>query len=266
MQEDLSKYNEEGTTLRKVQHKMVEILDVVDGICKKHHLQYWLCSGSLLGAVRHGGFIPWDDDLDITMIRSDYKKLLKILKKELPPDLYLQTPRERYYDPPFTKVRDTKSVIADGWQQAKWYKQNGIYIDIFPNEYAYPKLRQFINFFYKRSRIRIKQGHPFRSLKIFYEYLIALLMWPFAAMAVFLARLYCAINRPSTIMRPYGWYFSVAQDEKDIFPLQEVVFEGKKYPAPCNYDGYLRKFYGDYMQIPPKEQRPVHMSNVTFLD
>lgn len=265
MQEDLSKYNEEGTALRKMQRRMLEILDVVDAVCKKHNLQYWLCAGSLLGAVRHGGFIPWDDDLDISMMRSDYKKLLKVLKKELPPGYCLQTPRERYYDPPFSKVRDTKSAIADNWQPAKWYKQNGIYIDIFPLEYAYPKLRQFINFFYKRSRNRIKHGHPFRSPKIFFEYLVALFMYPFVIVAVFLARLYCTVNRPTTITQNYGWH-NVVQEEKDIFPLQEVVFEGKKYPAPGNWDGYLRKFYKNYMQIPPKEQRPAHMSNVTFFD
>jgi lipopolysaccharide cholinephosphotransferase len=264
--EDFSKYNGEDTTLRKVQFRMLEILDVVDAICKKHNIQYWLCSGTLLGAVRHGGFIPWDDDLDITLMRNDYKKLLKVLKKELPPNYYLQTPRERYYDTPFSKVRDTKSEIADNWWQSKWYKQNGIYIDIFPNEYAYPKLRQVVNFFYRRSRNRIKQGRPFRSPRIFVEYLIALLMWPFVATAVFLARLYCAVSRPTTILRPYGWNFNVALDEKDIFPLQEIVFEGKKYPAPGSYDTYLRKFYGDYMKIPPKEQRPVHMSKVTFFD
>jgi lipopolysaccharide cholinephosphotransferase len=265
MQEDLSKYNEEGTTLRRMQHKMVEILDVVDAICKKHSLQYWLCAGSLLGAVRHGGFIPWDDDLDIAMMRSDYKKLLKALKKELPSTYYLQTPRERYYDPPFAKVRDTKSKITDNWEQAKWYKQNGIYIDIFPVEYAYPKLRQFINFFYMRSRNPLKRGHPFRSPKIFFKYFVALLMHPFTTAAVFLARLYCTINRPATITQNYAWH-NIVQEEKDIFPLQEVVFEGKKYPAPCSYDGYLRKFYGDYMQIPPKEQRPAHVSNVIFFD
>jgi phosphorylcholine metabolism protein LicD len=91
-------------------------------------------------------------------------------------------------------------------------------------------------------------------------------MWPFAATAVFLARLYCTVNRPATITQNYGWYANIVQDEKDIFPLQEVVFEGKKYPAPGNYDRYLRNYYGDYTQIPPKEKRPAHMSNVTFFD
>src|SRR4028118_1460533 len=88
--EDLSHYNPEGSVLRRAQMRMVEILDGFDGICKKHNIDYWLVWGTLLGARRHGGFIPWDDDLDVAVLQSDYKKLLTILEKELPKNLKLQ--------------------------------------------------------------------------------------------------------------------------------------------------------------------------------
>ena len=70
---------------------MLRILKVVDHICRRHQIPYWLCSGTLLGAVRHGGFIPWDDDLDIAMLREDYERFLAVAGCELPPDMFLQT-------------------------------------------------------------------------------------------------------------------------------------------------------------------------------
>ena len=77
--------------MRRTQLRLLEILDVFDGICRKHGIDYWLDWGSLLGARRHGGFIPWDDDLDVSLLRKDYKRLLAALEAELPEDLKLQT-------------------------------------------------------------------------------------------------------------------------------------------------------------------------------
>ena len=88
--EDFAKYNGEGTPLRKAQLCMLNILIEIDRICRKHDIPYWLDSGTLLGAVRHGGFIPWDDDVDIAIMRSDYPRLKEYLTEELPKDLILQ--------------------------------------------------------------------------------------------------------------------------------------------------------------------------------
>ena len=90
IQEDLSRYNPEGSILRRAQLRELEILIEVDKICRKHNIEYFLDWGTLLGAVRHGGFIPWDDDIDISVRRKDYSRLCKVLKEELPENLAFQ--------------------------------------------------------------------------------------------------------------------------------------------------------------------------------
>ena len=86
-----NRFNPEGSVLRLHQMKMLRILEFVDRVCRKHGIRYWLSSGTLLGAARHGGFIPWDDDLDIEMLYRDYKRLMEVLPFELPSNLVLQT-------------------------------------------------------------------------------------------------------------------------------------------------------------------------------
>ena len=85
-----ARFNPDGSMLRRQQMRMLEILLEVDKICKKHDIRYWLSSGTLIGAMRHNGFIPWDDDLDIEMMRADYLRLMKVLPSELPDWLALQ--------------------------------------------------------------------------------------------------------------------------------------------------------------------------------
>ena len=114
---------------------MLEILCEIDRICKKHGIRYWLSSGTLIGAVRHGGFIPWDDDLDIEMMREDYDRLMDVLPGELPSTMALQThetdPTYFFY---YAKVRDRRSILAEGNNYDRMWKEQGIYIDIFPLE------------------------------------------------------------------------------------------------------------------------------------
>ena len=83
-------YNPDGSLLRKHQLKMLEMLKYIDQVCRKHAIDYWLCSGTLLGAVRHGGFIPWDDDVDIEMRKEDYQRLIEILKRDIKAGYALQ--------------------------------------------------------------------------------------------------------------------------------------------------------------------------------
>ena len=90
-QEELrARFNPDGSPLRRQQMVMLEMAKLLDRICKKHDIPYFLYAGSLLGAIRHDGFIPWDDDFDVALLRKDYKRLMKILPDELPPGIVLQ--------------------------------------------------------------------------------------------------------------------------------------------------------------------------------
>ena len=131
IQEQLrQKYNPDGSPLRQHQLKLLEMLVYFDKVCKENSIHYWLSSGTCLGAVRHGGFIPWDDDLDVEMMREDYLKLEKIFHET--DDYILQTwKNDLFYTISFAKLRDKHSVVYDSLCQYRGY-----FIDIFALEYT----------------------------------------------------------------------------------------------------------------------------------
>ena len=129
------RFNPDGSLLRRQQLRMLELLEVIDVICRKHQIPYWLSSGTLIGAARHKGFIPWDDDLDIEMLRSDYLRLLKVLPQELPDNLALQTNEtDPNYIFIYGKLRDKDSHLEETNSYDRILYYTGIYIDIFPLE------------------------------------------------------------------------------------------------------------------------------------
>ncbi len=264
--EDLSRYNAEGTQLRKAQLRMLDILIEVDKICKKHNITYWLDSGTLLGAVRHGGFIPWDDDLDIFIMRKDYKRLRSVLQAELPDNLAFQDDStEKNYCVKVGKVRDlhSKMVESESNSIAHKLKYQGLFIDIIPLEPMYSaKQKKFIEFFYGRAYRRI---HNFTDST--WEKAIAYLIWIPANIMVGTVRLLTKIIKPKTLGRVFGWTCTYTMvDEADILPCKPIVFEGHTFPGPNKPDVVLRKIYGDYMQIPPEDKRAVHSSEIIFYD
>ena len=175
MDELRQRYNPEGSLLRRHQLRMLEILKEIDRICQKHRIDYWLSSGTLLGAVRHGGFIPWDDDLDIEMERKDYLRLLQLLPEELNDAYLLQT---HGTDPGFistyAKIRDKYSAITEHEEDIN-YRYKGIFIDIFQMEVtSYPLVRFAAalhrRLVYKYNRVPYA-GNGFRKFQMQINYI-----------------------------------------------------------------------------------------------
>lgn len=244
---------------RQLQLVQIHLLDEFAAICKKHNLTYWIDFGTLLGAVRHGGFIPWDDDIDVSMPIPDYEKFLTIAEEALPKDIFLQTEKtDPAYKQCFAKLRDNNSTFLEHHENEVHQKENpyhhGIYIDIFPS-YEYPLLpkivRKILLRFTLRSRYAayVNRHNRFINIPIYWTMkLIWLLLSPFKSGAVG--------------QTPEDNGYNYAVPKKYIFPLSTVLFEGKAYAAPHNTDAYLTEMYGDYMTPPPPEKRIAHACTV----
>lgn len=239
-----NRFNPQGSPLRNAQMRMLEILSTFHEICEKRHLSYWLSDGTLLGAVRHGGFIPWDDDVDVMMLKKDYKKFLKYLKKDLPDNLCIQNRKhDRNFINNFTKLRDKNSHINELHPMTLRYNNHGLFIDIFPMQKTWKPLFKFAGKIHYRCYILSSQDEKRHKKSLFFSWILFNIIVPiFNFISLF-------VNE-NKISHGYGSYFFEEWDKEDIFPLSQIEFEGKTFSCPHNPDTYLRKQYGDYMKIP----------------
>jgi lipopolysaccharide cholinephosphotransferase len=246
--------------LRACQLKQLDILEVIDRICRKHHIDYWLDGGTLLGAVRHGGFIPWDDDIDIAMRLEDLKRFNLIAPAELPEHLFLQTPET---DPaskePIVKIRDTRSLYIEAGDNFMADYQKGLYVDIFPFV-DYPSVpaswvKRFARGISKSYSI-LHTPHYY-SLRSLAEGVYFGLQYPLYRAIWWLAeRCFGRGEYISNVLINSGYGIRHRRDR--LFPLGSIQFEGRTFPAPLDVDAYLRDLYGNYMEIPPKEKQKIH--------
>ena len=159
------RFNPDGSLLRKHQLRALEILKEVHDLCTRHGIRYYLCSGTLLGAVRHGGFIPWDDDVDIEMRWTDYLKFLKYAKRELKGKYKLQThATDSNYFMTFAKVRDESTFMAEYTGKDRRFKYRGIFIDIFYTERIL-RLFAVITWRLKVWNVSLSSKNPYSVLK-----------------------------------------------------------------------------------------------------
>ena len=254
-------------TVAGAQKIMLEILLAVHKVCEENHITYFLNAGTLLGALRHGGFIPWDDDMDIAMPRKDYEKFLEIAPEALPKDLFLQTrDTDPAYQRPTVKIRKNGTLLIETGETGNEKYHHGIFIDIFP--YDYYKYEWFLRWMNWGSRVRdrknrYKKGTLKRLLVTLYtNYLLAI-----PAEILIQTRKYLIKHREYFVDENYEFmsnglemYRNRITRTKDIMPVKyaEGIFEGYGFCVPRNPEKFMTDFYGDYMKLPPENERITH--------
>ena len=254
------RYNPDGSMLRRQQMRMLEILLEVDKICKRHDIPYWLSSGTLIGAMRHNGFIPWDDDLDIEMMRSDYLRLMQVLPGELPEWLALQNeetdPNYFYF---YAKVRDRRSRMLEQNGYDRLWKEQGIYIDIFPMEkhsiWLHKLTEKTVGHMYKIWRTSTNDEKAIKSVRRIFNFNNRFFV-------PFLRKLFTS----EVITSGMGIPFHNPRYAEEIFPLTTHEFEGHQLPVPKDADAHLRHIFGDYMQLPDLEKLASHVGALEFFE
>ena len=254
-------------TLNKLHKVEIEILDEIVRICEKHSIPYTLFAGTMLGAVRHSGFIPWDDDIDVGMLRADYEKFLKIAHEELDSKYYLDCfEYNNKYHLCFAKVKKNGTVFDE---EASHHLDNhkGIFVDVFPIDNIYDNLkRSHFNAVLVKTIIQavyVKQKiFPLKDCR--HKILSGLLMIFSHKTLMKLEKKICMSNKDNNskyvacFLGVYPFYHEVIE-RKELLPMKKIKFENKEYSVIKNTDLYLTGIYGDYMKLPPKEKRINHM-------
>lgn len=246
------KYSPEGSVLRNLQFEMLDELLLLDKICKENGLTYYLSSGTALGAVRHQGFIPWDDDLDIALPEKDYRRLVAILR-DYHSDTYVLHDRHSdfNYINGFPKFRKKEGTLLGSFpQRGKLYKYKGTGVDIFCvaknsfiRAYVCAKMRvALLHWLYKIKNDGIRKALT-RVNWLVYHCLVPL-TWP---LNVFRKKGELHYGLGQGFSKHYLW-------ENEIFPTGETLFESVLMPIPRDADAYLTHIYGDWRQVPSQDE------------
>ncbi|MDL2276699.1 LicD family protein [Breznakia sp. OttesenSCG-928-G09] len=253
--------------LEKIIKRELEIFDEIVRICKKHDIHYVLGGGSCLGAVRHQGMIPWDDDIDLSMYRADYERFLEVCKTELNENYYVQNmDNEENYALVFGKVRDHNSYFSEKYCKNVKMKK-GIWVDIFPYDNVCENEDNRIKEYKKLKRLNsfltIKCGYVYGGMKgiMKLQYWIVRFITLFIPKKVLKKKIKHLMFKYNNIETDFIFPFGGAYGAKEkitkefFFDTIEVEFEGRKANIFKGYDTYLTTLYGDYMTPPPQKDR-----------
>lgn len=251
---------------KKVQELALGALVEFDRICRENNINYALYGGSLIGAVRHNGFIPWDDDVDVVVLRSDYNKLMDICRSQLNSKYFWQSHEtDNNWYRLYAKIRVNNTIFKE-LAHCDYNIHHGVYIDIFPldplPEKSFLRKIQYYKFKFWNAGVsckyiniknKDKKGRILARIARF-------VFLPFSLSYVYkkaeeTATLYTGLD--STCVMP----FMSAYGKREIFPksffenTKDILFEGHMMKIPTEYDRILRSMYGDYLQLPPEDKR-----------
>lgn len=250
--------------INEVWQQEQEILDVIHDFCVNNNLKYSLIFGTLLGAVRHGGFIPWDDDIDIIMPRTDYEKLISLWNQHAPEGYILQNKRtDDDFTQNFTKIRknNTTFIQSENEKYKKYHK--GIFVDIFPADRVAPKgVKRTAQYVASALNLLCARGHVSGQKGCIGCIEKMVLCLPLNAQLKIYNKTEIFIAKWNNYHPASEWYspntINVCKRyfSADIFDnLSMIEFNGKMYYCVSEYHKLLTKIYGEYMKLPPVEER-----------
>ena len=266
---------------REIQLSCLEIMKRFSSLCESNGLRYFLCGGTLLGAVRHKGFIPWDDDVDVSMPRPDYERLLDLTVRDHPllEDRFLFQNEENGYPRPYLRVYDTWTTVH---HQTILHDEelsgNCLWIDIFPLDGLPGEERRLKRLFFVRDLINLgntlsfaQPGKGKTKTKAFIKLLCVPLFRAigserFLSLMRRLCKRFPYETSEYVGALSYGLYGAKELMKKtEVEKTVLVEFEGDAYPTMSCWDSYLTNIYGDYMQVPPTEKRKIHEIDAFFV-
>lgn len=255
-------------TPEECKSRILDIMVEIDRICNENDISYYMAYGTLLGAVRHKGFIPWDDDIDILMMRDDYKKLIEILKSEHTPSwlgvIDGNTPGYYYT---FAKAVDNRTVA----KHDDTHIETGLWVDIFPWD-AIPenecKRQRYLKSCHNQRNLILAMSSNFDrmtfSLKTVGKFALSIIASTIGRKRIYkysdtFNQKFKDTKYISCLTTPYTGKESFLKE--DMIQTTRLEFEGKMFSAPKNWKQFLTQIYGEYMKLPPVEKRRTH--NIT---
>jgi lipopolysaccharide cholinephosphotransferase len=254
-----------GTDVRTLQ---LEALDAFAQFSARHELRWWMCAGSLLGAVRHGGYIPWDDDIDVMLARPEYERLIAAWEREPVEGFRLRRiTGGASYALPFCKLEVIGTTVREPDQGGQEY---GVGVDVFPVD-GWPRspLRRFI---LRRVLTVLQMLHeilhldrapdraPSRAAVVGLVRIGLVWLWP-PRIGLLIDRLAARSPEHTALAGVAVWNYREQVPAAAFSGTTTVAYEGRLVPAPVGWATYLRHLYGDYEELPPEDQRrPPHNS------
>lgn len=260
----------EAEELKTIQ---LQILSEVCSFCEQQKIQYWLDNGTLLGAVRHKGYIPWDDDIDIGMLREDYDRFMNLFNQYNTRYKFYCIENNPHFLYPHGKVLDTMTVL---YEPDKKGNKLSVNIDVFvydnaPNDdKKVEKMYDHRDKYRRLQELRCAKNRPHGNIiRRICVYIVraALHLFPrnyFVKKILKNSKKH--VNANTTRVGNFMSYSRIACDKSIFNEFIKVEFEGKEYNAPIGYDEWLRAFYKDYMKLPPEEKRVSHHTFEAYIE
>lgn len=252
----------------------LDIMEEIDSICKKHNIKYSILGGALIGAIRHKGFIPWDDDMDIGMLREDFNKFIEIAPSELGSQLFLQTGinDEGYYDV-IVRVRDKNST---GICRKDYDRNvnNGVFVEIYPFDAVNPnKFLYMIQHFEIKALNAVLHFSCYQKANSFVEKL-KLCAAKISVKIFGKEKIYNHMCKVASKYNNCGFkyvdelvtHYNCRYLYEDMAETVDVPYEYLKLSIPKGYDRCLKTTYGNYMEMPPVEKRIEHHNKIVYYD